>query len=84
MCFIGFELILQTRAKGPVRHKVNVWTVWRVRQPWCSVMAAVSFFTYHRKAMVAVQGNKVGIGVHQSLEVGRTTVLTIAGIGYSL
>lgn len=47
-------------------------------------MAAVSFFTYHRKAMVAVQGNKVGIGVHQSLEVGRTTVLTIAGIGYSL
>lgn len=34
----------------------------------------VDFFTFHIRATVSVQGNKVGSGGHQSVKVGRTTV----------
>lgn len=39
----------------------------------------VYFFTFHMRAMVSVQGNKVDSGAHQSVKVGRATVWLLQG-----
>lgn len=60
-------------------HAVKSWicvTVWRSRQPWCSVMVAIYFFTFGTSHRLSVQGNEVCSGAHQSVKVSRTAVLT--------